>query len=313
MARTRCSVADFGAIGDGETDNTDAFRAAVPGCEAAARRARHERFELTVPPGRWVTGAFNLTSHMRLSVARGAVVLAATDPARYPPVRAPAGWGVTRDACCVPWPTTPFPRARRPYSHAALVGGFGLRDVQIRGAGAGASVVDGRGGAWWARFACATMENAAQWAHVPDAVVQALPPFATWGCAALRADAAAAPLLRAGVALAYGRPRLVECVECERFELSGLTLKDSPFWTVEAARRRGLWRASEGGAFVARALSLSRRSTRSGARACTCTTWRSARRTATSGAASLASTATASTPIRAREALGTHIYSEAVV
>ena len=81
MPSFRCSVADFGAVGDGETDNTRAFRVAVPECARRAQLASRNRFELTVPPGEYVTGAFNLTSHMKLFLAPGAVLLASTSAA----------------------------------------------------------------------------------------------------------------------------------------------------------------------------------------------------------------------------------------
>ena len=57
------SLTDFGGVGDGSTFNTEAFKAII---------AHLSQFEsdggsqLFVPPGRWVTGSFNLTSHFTL-------------------------------------------------------------------------------------------------------------------------------------------------------------------------------------------------------------------------------------------------------
>jgi hypothetical protein len=67
------SVEEFGAVGDGATPNTAAFRRAV--AELDARAAGGGGARLDVPPGRWLTGSFNLTSRFTLFLHRGAVIL----------------------------------------------------------------------------------------------------------------------------------------------------------------------------------------------------------------------------------------------
>lgn len=67
------SVASFGGAGDGRTLSTAAFAAAVASIE---RRPASGGALLYVPPGVWLTGPFNLTSHMTLFLARGAVIRA---------------------------------------------------------------------------------------------------------------------------------------------------------------------------------------------------------------------------------------------
>eukprot|EP00897_Mesotaenium_endlicherianum_P004267 jgi/Mesen1/3869/ME000207S02876 len=66
---------NFGAEGDGVTSNTAAFRRAMEALHAV-REAGGGR--LVVPRGRWLTGPFNLTSHMTLYLEAGAVILAST-------------------------------------------------------------------------------------------------------------------------------------------------------------------------------------------------------------------------------------------
>lgn len=73
------SVASFGARGDGQTLNTGAFARAV--ARIARRRGARGGTLLYVPPGVWLTGPFNLTSHMTLFLARGAIVRATQVPA----------------------------------------------------------------------------------------------------------------------------------------------------------------------------------------------------------------------------------------
>jgi polygalacturonase len=65
-------VEEFGAVGDGVTSNTAAFRRAVAALEA---RAGGGGARLEVPPGRWVTGSFNLTSRFTLFLHHGAIIL----------------------------------------------------------------------------------------------------------------------------------------------------------------------------------------------------------------------------------------------
>lgn len=91
-----CDVTHFGAVGDGTRDNTQAFRDAVHACTACAGTANESRpggvpaqveardgvsttssaGEVVVPGGAFLTGPFNLSSHMRLTVTPHAVVYA---------------------------------------------------------------------------------------------------------------------------------------------------------------------------------------------------------------------------------------------
>lgn len=62
-------------MGDGKTSNTDAFKKAV------AELAKFEKQGggmLVVPPGKWLTAPFNLTSHFTLFLEQDAVILAST-------------------------------------------------------------------------------------------------------------------------------------------------------------------------------------------------------------------------------------------
>lgn len=67
------SIAEFGGVGDGRTVNTWAFHKAVYRIQHQRRRGGTT---LLVPAGTWLTGSFNLTSHMTLFLARGAVLKA---------------------------------------------------------------------------------------------------------------------------------------------------------------------------------------------------------------------------------------------
>lgn len=66
------NVSDFGAVGDGVTDNTAAFERAI---STIAKLGKRGGAQLNVPPGVWLTCPFNLTSHMTLYLAEDAVIL----------------------------------------------------------------------------------------------------------------------------------------------------------------------------------------------------------------------------------------------
>ena len=66
-------LTDFGGVGDGKTSNTKAFKAAISNL---SQYAADGGAQLIVPPGRWLTGSFNLTSHFTLFLRKNAVILA---------------------------------------------------------------------------------------------------------------------------------------------------------------------------------------------------------------------------------------------
>lgn len=66
-------ITDFGAIGDGVTLNTQAFETAMTDLQKFSERGGAQ---LNVPAGNWLTGCFNLTSHLTLYLERGALILA---------------------------------------------------------------------------------------------------------------------------------------------------------------------------------------------------------------------------------------------
>jgi hypothetical protein len=66
-------ITDFGGVGDGRTLNTKAFREAIYRIQHLRRRGGTL---LYIPPGVYLTESFNLTSHMTLYLARGAVIKA---------------------------------------------------------------------------------------------------------------------------------------------------------------------------------------------------------------------------------------------
>lgn len=66
------SLTDFGGDGNGITSNAKAFQAAI---DHLSRFSLDGGSLLFVPPGKWLTGSFNLTSHFTLIVHKDAVLL----------------------------------------------------------------------------------------------------------------------------------------------------------------------------------------------------------------------------------------------
>lgn len=73
-------ITDFGAVGDGTTDCTDAFRQAIEACWRAGGG------RVVVPAGTYLTGAIHLKSHVNLHVTSNATVVFSRDPKKFLPV-----------------------------------------------------------------------------------------------------------------------------------------------------------------------------------------------------------------------------------
>ncbi|HTV47182.1 MAG TPA: glycoside hydrolase family 28 protein [Phycisphaerae bacterium] len=72
------SVLSYGAAGDGKTDNTSAFSAAISACNAAGGG------HVVVPAGTYLTGAILLKSNVDLHLEKGAVLMFDGDESEYP-------------------------------------------------------------------------------------------------------------------------------------------------------------------------------------------------------------------------------------
>lgn len=116
-------VTDFGAVGDGTTDATAAFRDAVKACSGAGGG------RVVVPAGEYLTGAIHLESNVNLHVEDGATLRFQQDPAAYLPVVLTRWEGVEL------------------MNYSPLVYAYGEKNIAVTGKG----TLDGQAGPehWW--------------------------------------------------------------------------------------------------------------------------------------------------------------------
>ncbi|KAK1405031.1 Polygalacturonase-like protein [Heracleum sosnowskyi] len=122
------SIMDFGGIGDEKGSNTKAFRAAVEKLGKAPGGG-----QLVIPPGKYLTGPFNLSSHFTLYLQKDAVILASPDEGEWTVVDALPSYGKGKEP--------PFGRFN------GFISGSNLTDVVIITGDNG--TIDGQGRTWW--------------------------------------------------------------------------------------------------------------------------------------------------------------------
>lgn len=112
-------LTDFGAVGDGQTLNTQAFADAIK--HLVERGGGH----LIVPEGLWLTGPIGLESNIDLHIKSNAVVVMVADRTQYPMVEGDYGGKATR-------------------RHQSPIYARGKRNISITGGG----IIDGNGDYW---------------------------------------------------------------------------------------------------------------------------------------------------------------------
>lgn len=162
------NLSDFGGVGDGATVNTQAFEKAIL---AIAKLGKKGGGQLNVEAGYWLTAPFNLTSHMTLFLAEGAVILG-IDNEKYWPLLPPLpSYGYGREL--------PGPR------YGSLIHGQNLKDVVITGYN---GTINGQGQTWWKKHREKLLNHT--------------------------------------------RGPLVQIMWSSNIQISNVTLRDSPFWTL---------------------------------------------------------------------------------
>ncbi|MGD0141030.1 MAG: glycoside hydrolase family 28 protein [Tepidisphaeraceae bacterium] len=206
------SILDFGAVGDGKTDDTQAIAKAIAACAGAGGG------HVLIPTGTWLTGPIHLMSRIDLHTDAGALVLFSRNFDDYP--LAISNYEGQRTVMC----TSPL-------------SGDQLDDVAITGQG----IIDGQGDAW--RPVKKSKLTPAEWATlvqsggVVDRRSQTWFPSTTWltGQHDLTELRLSSRPLRIEDFQPYRdllRPPLVLLSDCHHVLLDGPTFRNSPSWNV---------------------------------------------------------------------------------
>jgi pectin methylesterase-like acyl-CoA thioesterase len=140
-------ITAYGAVGDGHTLNTGAFARAVDACRQAGGGS------VIVPLGTFLTGPFQVVSHMALVVEKGATIQAT---GKFSDFGLPD-----------PLPATQEALSKLRPSLKTLISGRNLTDVAIRGEG----VIDGAGAIWWAHSDRAARDHGGTFVPRPNLIV----------------------------------------------------------------------------------------------------------------------------------------------
>jgi polygalacturonase len=195
-------VTRFGAKGDGVTDCTRAFAAAIRACAHAGGG------HVVVPSGRYPTGPIHLRSNVDLHVTEHATIAFSQDPNAYLP------------AVYTRWEGTEL------YNYSPLIYAFGQRNIAVTGSG----TLDGQADNthWWP-----WKGNAAYGWHPGD-------PEQSVARARLQAMAeegvpVAQRVFGAG---GYLRPNFVQPYRCRDVLIEGVTIVNSPMWEIHPVLSR---------------------------------------------------------------------------
>lgn len=198
------NIKDFGAVGDGHTKNTEAFRNTIEACSKAGGGT------VIIPPGSWLTGPIELKSNINFRAERGALIIFSPDHKDYPIIKPPG----------------------RGYSVMSPIYGANLDNVAITGEG----IFDGNGQTW--RPVKKYKTTAQQWKELlKSGVVD--PEGKIWWPSedALKGNEYLKNLKKSRRKLTatdflpardYLRPYMFLLVRCKNLFIEGITAKNSP-------------------------------------------------------------------------------------
>ena len=228
------NIADFGAVCDGRTLNTDAINAAIAAC------AGQGGGRVVIPRGLWLTGPIILKSNINLHLETGALVLFTPDYDQYP-LRKVNLNGIEQIMVTPP------------------LFGEGLDNIAITGSG----IFDGSGQYWRPVKRMKLTER--QWRKLVDSGGVVDSDERIWwpnaaamhGARKLRGLASRrAPLEDYESVRVFLRPRLMNLVNCKNVLIDGPIFQNSPMWNlhpllceniiIRNIMVRNLWHAQNG-------------------------------------------------------------------
>ena len=197
-AATVCDVRDYGASGNGQTKDTQAIQKAIDAC------AQKGAGVVYFPPGSYLSGTITLKSNLTLDIEAGATLLASPDVEDYPLL-----------------PNAVQQNAYQPESPrgSALIYGKGLKNVTITGLGR----IEGQGILWYQRSRMGTRPLAEDFHHHHLANSPGQGDYYFQGKPTKE---------EADKVQKHGRPGSILFVRSTNILLEGLTIHNSPGWTI---------------------------------------------------------------------------------
>jgi polygalacturonase len=188
----RYRITDFGAVNDGTTLATGAFRQAIAACHAAGGGT------VEVPPGTYLTGAIHLLSNVNLHLHQAAVVRFSTEPQHYLP------------AVFSRWEGVEY------FGYSPLIYAYRQQNIAVTGRG----ILDGQASNenWW-KWAQRARTAATGAKSSRDALFEA-------------AQAGVDVAQRQFATGHYLRPPLFQAYACRNVLVEDVTVHCSPFWQL---------------------------------------------------------------------------------
>ncbi|MBD3290939.1 glycoside hydrolase family 28 protein, partial [candidate division KSB1 bacterium] len=189
-------ITNYGAIGDGSSDCTDAFRSAIDAC------TKNGGGRVVAPEGIYLTGAIHLKNNVNLHISENATIRFSQDPADYLPVVYSRWEGVE----CM--------------NYSPFIYAYGQENIAITGSG----VLDGQADNdhWW------QWKGKSEYGWEPgepnqDAARDKLFEMAENGTPVEQR------IMGEG---SYLRPQFIQPYKCKNVLIEGVTIKNSPMWEI---------------------------------------------------------------------------------
>ena len=191
-------ITDFGAVMDGQTDNSKAFKDAIENCHNAGGG------KVLVPAGKFLTGPIHLKSNVNLHLEEGATVVFTTDKSAYLPLVHTSYEGVQL------------------MNYSPLIYAYRQKNIAITGKGTFNGQADNEN--WWPWCGNSKYGHKENTPEQKDA--HNLPRLRIMN---EKGTPVSERIFGEGHEL---RPTFLEPFECENVLIQGVTFTNAPFWVI---------------------------------------------------------------------------------